>query len=142
GVALAVGRDIDALRSAAAGLSVCPLGAGAVAGTELPIDPAYTAALLGFTTATRHALDAVASRDVPLRLLAAVTGLAVTLSRLAADLQLWSTVEFGFVTFPDRLVGGSSAMPQKRNAFLLEHVKAKPGQALGAWAAAASVMAG
>lgn len=141
GVALAVGRDLDALRTAAGGLHVCPLGAGAVAGTDLPIDPARTAALLGYGAPARHALDAVASRDVPLRVLGAATGLAVTLSRLATDLQLWSTAEFGFIHFPDRLVGGSSAMPQKRNAFITEHVKAKPGQALGAWAAAAAAMA-
>jgi argininosuccinate lyase len=141
GVAMAVGREIDALQTAAAGLRVSPLGAGAVAGTDLPISPARTAALLGFATPAPHALDAVASRDVSLRLLAAATGVAIVLSRLATDLQLWSTAEFGFVAFPDRLVGGSSAMPQKRNAFLLEHVKAKPSQALGAWAAAASAMA-
>jgi len=141
GVALAVGREIDAIRDAAAGLQVCPLGASAVAGTDLPIDPERTASLLGFSAASCHALDAVASRDTALRLLAAAAGLAVVLSRLATDLQLWSTVEFGFISFPDRLVGGSSAMPQKRNAFLLEHVKAKPGHALGAWAAAASMMA-
>ncbi|GIG56164.1 argininosuccinate lyase [Longispora fulva] len=141
GVALAVGRELDALFAAAEGLRTCPLGAGAVAGTDLPIDPAHTARLLGFSAAAPHALDAVASRDVPLRLLGAAAGLAVVLSRLATDLQLWSTQEFGFVGFPDRLVGGSSAMPQKRNAFLLEHVKAKPGQAIGAWAAAAATMA-
>lgn len=141
GVALAVGREIDALVAAAAGLGACPLGAAAVAGTDLPIDPARTAELLGFTGASPHALDAVASRDVLLRLLAAAAGLTVVLSRLATDLQLWSTVEFGFVTFPDRLVGGSSAMPQKRNAFLLEHLKAKPGKALSAWTAAAGTMA-
>jgi argininosuccinate lyase len=142
GVARAVSREIDALITAAGGLDTCPLGAGAVAGTDLPIDPARTARLLGFRYPTTHALDAVASRDVPLRLLAAAAGLCVTLSRLATDLQLWSTTEFGFVEFPDRLVGGSSAMPQKRNAFLLEHLKAKPGQALGAFAAAAATMAG
>jgi argininosuccinate lyase len=142
GVALAVARDIDALRAAAGGLSTCPLGAGAVAGSDLPIDPDRTARLLGFTDAAPHALDAVASRDVALRVLGAATGLAVTLSRLATDLQLWSTAEFGFVDFPDRLVGGSSAMPQKRNAFLLEHVKAKPAEALGAYAAAAAAMSG
>jgi argininosuccinate lyase len=140
GVALAVGREIDALIAASAGLRACPLGAGAVAGTDLPIEPAVTARLLGFSGSTHHALDAVASRDVLLRLLAAVTGLTVTLSRLAADLQLWSTAEFGFVRFPDRLVGGSSAMPQKRNAFLLEHLRAKPSQAIGAWTATASAM--
>ncbi len=141
GVALAAGREIDALRDAAAGLRACPLGASAVAGTDLPIDPVRTARLLGFPATTAHALDAVASRDVPLRLLGSATGLAIVLSRLATDLQLWSTAEFGFVDFPDRLVGGSSAMPQKRNAFLLEHVKAKPAVAAGAWAAAAGAMA-
>ncbi|HEV2886250.1 MAG TPA: argininosuccinate lyase [Jatrophihabitans sp.] len=142
GLALAVERDLDALASAAQELRSCPLGAGAVAGTDLPIDPALTARLLGFSTGNPHALDAVASRDVALRLLGAVSGLTITLSRLASDLQLWSTAEFGLVEFPDRLVGGSSAMPQKRNAFLLEHLKAKAGQAIGSWTAAAGMMAG
>jgi argininosuccinate lyase len=140
GVDLAAGREIDALQTAAAGLGTCPLGASAVAGTDLSIDPARTATLLGFTTTTRHALDAVASRDVPLRLLASAAGLTIVASRLATDLQLWSTAEFGFLRFPDRLVGGSSAMPQKRNAFLLEHLKAKSGHVAGAWSAAASMM--
>lgn len=140
GVAHAVGRELAAVRAAADGLAVCPLGAAAAAGTDLPIDPARTARLLGFERTTAHALDALASRDVPLRLLAAAAGLAVTLSRLAMDLQVWSTAEFGFVRFPDRLVGGSSAMPQKRNAFLLEHVRAKAGRATGAWAGAAAAV--
>lgn len=140
GVALALGRDIVAARQGCEGLSRCPMGAGAVAGSDLPIEPARTAALLGFGGPPVHAVDAVASRDVLLRVLAAVAGVGVTLSRLATDLQLWSTTEFGFVEFPERLVGGSSAMPQKRNAFLLEHVKAKAGTAIGAWTAAASTM--
>jgi argininosuccinate lyase len=140
GVALALSRDLDALRTASAGLRVCPLGAGAATGTDLPINPARTASLLGFDTSTPHALDAVASRDVALHLLAAAASLTVLLSRLATDLQLWSTTEFGFLTFPDRLVGSSSAMPQKRNAFLLEHLKAKPAHVIGAWTAAASAM--
>jgi argininosuccinate lyase len=141
GVAFAVGRAIDALRAASDALDRCPLGAGGVAGTDLPIDAGRTAGLLGFGTPVRHAVDAVASRDVPLRVLSAATEFSVTVSRLATDLQLWSTAEFGLVSFPDRLVGGSSAMPQKRNAFLLEHIKAKPAQALGAWAGAAAAMA-
>jgi argininosuccinate lyase len=140
GVAKAVGREIDALRTAAEGLRTCPLGAAAIAGTDLPIDPARTAFLLGFEATTTHALDTLASRDDGLRLLGAAAGLAVTLSRFAMDLQLWSTAEFGFVRFPDRLVGGSSAMPQKRNAFLLEHVRAKAGIAIGAWTGSASTM--
>ena len=111
-----------------------------MAGTDLPIDPARTAKLLGFEEPPRHAIDAVASRDTALRVLAAAAGAAVTISRLATDLQLWSTAEFGMIRFPDRLIGGSSAMPQKRNAFLLEHLKAKPAAAIGAWTAVASAM--
>ncbi|MET9255198.1 argininosuccinate lyase [Streptomyces sp. NPDC003717] len=139
GIALALGRDITALDDAARGLDRCPMGAAAAAGSELPIDPARVAGLLGFAGPARHALDAVASRDTALRALAAAAGAALTVSRLGTDLQLWSTTEFGFVTFPDRLVGGSSAMPQKRNAFLLEHVKARAATAIGAWTTAASM---
>ncbi len=117
-----------------------PLGAGAVAGTDLPIDPDRTAELLGFPHGPLHATDAVAARDTMLRAVAAAASAALTLSRLATDLQLWSTQEFAFVEFPERLVGGSSAMPQKRNAFLLEHVKAKAALAVGAWTASAAAM--
>ncbi|MFD8631232.1 argininosuccinate lyase [Streptomyces sp. NPDC059533] len=138
GIATALDRDIAALRAAVDDLDRCPLGAGAVAGSDLPIRPERTAALLGFGGPTLHATDAVAARDTLLRSLAVVASAAVTLSRLATDLQLWSTQEFGFVEFPERLVGGSSAMPQKRNAFLLEHVKAKAAWAVGAWTASAS----
>ncbi|MFJ9041571.1 argininosuccinate lyase [Streptomyces sp. NPDC102406] len=140
GIATALDRDLAALRHTVDELDRCPLGAGAVAGTDLPINPERTALLLGFTAPPLHATDAVAARDTVLRGLAVVASAAVTLSRLATDLQLWSTQEFGFVDFPERLVGGSSAMPQKRNAFLLEHVKAKAAVAVGAWTAAASAM--
>lgn len=140
GVALALSRDTRATMEALSGLSACPMGAGAVAGCDLPINAGRVAALLGFDQPPIHAMDAVASRDVVLRLLAAVSCMSVTLGRLATDLQLWSTEEFGFVAFPDRLVGGSSAMPQKRNAFLLEHVKAKAAIGIGAWTAAATAM--
>ncbi|MET8327373.1 argininosuccinate lyase [Streptomyces sp. NPDC005181] len=140
GLATALDRDIAALRHAVDELRRCPLGAGAVAGTDLPIEPARTAALLGFAEPPLHAIDAVAARDTVLRALAAIASAGLTLSRLATDLQLWSTQEFGFIEFPERLVGGSSAMPQKRNAFLLEHVKAKAAVAVGAWTAAASAM--
>ncbi|UFR04804.1 argininosuccinate lyase [Streptomyces sp. Go40/10] len=140
GIAAALDRDLAALAHTVDELDRCPLGAGAVAGTDLPINPEHTAALLGFTAPPLHATDAVAARDTLLRALAVVASAALTLSRLATDLQLWSTQEFGFLHFPERLVGGSSAMPQKRNAFLLEHVKAKAAIAVGAWTAAASAM--
>jgi argininosuccinate lyase len=140
GVAAALLRDVAAIESAAAELDRCPLGAGAAGGTTLPIDPERTARLLGFARGVAHSLDAVASRDAVLRLLAAAAVLGVTLSRLATDLQLWSTAEFGFLRFPDELVGSSSMMPQKRNAFLLEHVKGRAGAPLGAFTAAATAM--
>src|SRR5699024_228231 len=85
-------------------------------------------------------VDAVASRDVVTRALAASAQVSMTLSRLATDLQLWSTAEFDQIEFPDDLVGSSSLMPQKRNAFLLEHIKAKVGHVIGAWSASASII--
>ncbi|HET9770435.1 MAG TPA: lyase family protein, partial [Acidimicrobiia bacterium] len=140
GVASALDRDLDAVSVAASGLDTCPLGAGVGHGTALPIAPARTAALLGFCGPAVHALDAVASRDVVLRLLAAAAVLGVTASRLATDLILWTTGEFGFLELPDELVGSSSAMPQKRNPFLLEHVQGRSARAAGAFVAAATAM--
>lgn len=140
GVASALERDLRGIEDAAAELDRCPLGAGAAGGTTIPIDTERTAALLGFSRGVRHSLDAVASRDLALRLLAAMSVLGVTLSRLATDLQLWSTAELDLVRFPDELVGSSSMMPQKRNAFLLEHVKGRGGAPLGAFTAAATAM--
>jgi argininosuccinate lyase len=140
GVARALDRDLAALGVAAAGLDACPLGAGTGHGTAIPIEPARTAALLGFERPAPHALDAVASRDVVLRLLSAAAILGVTVSRLAADLLLWTTAEFSFLDLPDELVGSSSAMPQKRNPFLLEHVKGRSARVAGAFVAAATAM--
>jgi argininosuccinate lyase len=140
GVAVALGRDLRGLVDAVAELDRCPLGAGAAGGTTVPIDPERTAGLLGFERAVLHSVDAVASRDLVLRVLAAASVLGVTLSRLATDLQLWSTAEFDLVRFPDELVGSSSMMPQKRNAFLLEHIKGRGGAPLGAFTAAAMAM--
>jgi argininosuccinate lyase len=140
GVAGGVDRDLEALTAAAAGLDTSPLGAGTGHGSALPIAPARTAALLGFERPAPHALDAVASRDVVLRLLSAAAVLGVTVSRLAADLLLWTTAEFAFLELPDELVGSSSAMPQKRNPFLLEHVKGRSARAAGAFVAAATAM--
>ncbi|HEX8245934.1 MAG TPA: lyase family protein, partial [Longimicrobium sp.] len=140
GVAVALMRDLRGIEEAAAELDHCPLGAGAAGGTTVPIDPERTARLLGFERGVLHSVDAVASRDLVLRLLSAASVLGVTLSRLATDLQLWSTAEFDLVRFPDELVGSSSMMPQKRNAFLLEHVKGRGGAPLGAFTAAAMAM--
>jgi argininosuccinate lyase len=140
GIGCALERDIKGVMAAAAGLNDCPLGAGAAGGTSLPIDPQRTTLLLGFERAVSHSVDAVASRDLILRLLAAVSVLGVTLSRLAADLLLWTTAEFGFLSLPDQLVGSSSMMPQKRNPFLLEHVQGRSAMALGAFVSSATAM--
>lgn len=140
--ALATGlaRDLAGLFAAAADLGACPLGAGAVGGTTLPIDTSLTARLLGFDEPALNSIDAVASRDLALRVLAAAAVLGVTLSRLANDLLLWSTAEFDLLWFPDRVIGSSSMMPQKRNPFPLEHVQGKSAAAAGAFMHAAMAM--
>ncbi|MFC5357577.1 argininosuccinate lyase [Azospirillum himalayense] len=140
GVAGALDRDAEALHAVLTDLDRCPLGAGAVGGTGLPIDTRRTAALLGFSTPWAHSIDAVASRDAVLRLLAALGILGVTVSRLAHDLQLWTTGEFGFLTVADDLVGTSSMMPQKRNVYMLEHIKGMAAAPMGALTAAAMAM--
>lgn len=140
GVGVALARDLQSIEDAAREIDRCPLGAGAAAGTTVPLDCPRTAYLLGFAEPVAHALDSVASRDVVLRLLSAASVLGITLSRLATDLQLWSTSEFDLIRFPDTLVGSSSMMPQKRNAFLLEHIKGRSGAPLGAFTAAAVAM--
>lgn len=136
GIGESLGQDIVGLRQACEGLGRCPLGAASGGGTDVAIDPARTAALLGFDGPVSHAGYAVASRDTAVRVLSACVLAGLTLSRLATDLQLWSTREFGLVDFPDSLVGSSSAMPQKRNPFLLEHIKGGAGALIGAWTAA------
>jgi argininosuccinate lyase len=140
GVASSLERDIDGMISASTDLDRCPLGAGAVGGTSFPIQPGRTASLLGFDGPARHSIDAVASRDLILRLLASASILGITISRLAADLLLWTTAEFAFLSLPDSLIGSSSMMPQKRNPFLLEHVQGRSAAALGAFVNSATAM--
>jgi argininosuccinate lyase len=133
GVAAALMRDLAAWCELLKDLQSCPLGAGAVAGTSFPIDTQRTARLLGFDSGPLHSLDAVASRDIVLRLLASGAIYAMTLSRVATDLVQWTTAEFDFLRLPDELVGSSSAMPQKRNPFLLEHVQGRAASLAGAF---------
>ncbi|MFC8451312.1 argininosuccinate lyase [Kitasatospora sp. NPDC057223] len=140
GVAESLDRDIAGLVEAGSGLGECPLGAAGGAGTDVPIDPALTARLLGFAEPVEHAGYAIASRDTLLRTLSAAVLAGLTLSRLATDLQLWSMPELDMVDFPDSLVGSSSAMPQKRNPFLLEHLKGGASALAGAWTTAVGCM--
>ncbi len=140
GWSAALCRDIGGIISAADDLGRCPLGAGAIGGTHLPIDPSLTADLLGFREPAINSLDAVAARDVVLRILAAASIAGITLSRFATDLQHWSMDEVGFIHLPDELVGSSSMMPQKRNPFLLEHVQSRAMTGLGSFVTAATCM--
>ncbi|MDQ1676714.1 MAG: argininosuccinate lyase [Actinomycetota bacterium] len=140
GVASAVVRGLEGLVQAGSELDTNPLGAGAVGGTSVPIDPRRTAELLGFARAVPNSVDAVASRDFVLRLLSAAAVLGVALARAARDLTIWTTEEYGLLTVADDLVGSSSMMPQKRNPFLLEHVQGRATAGLGGFIGAASAM--
>jgi argininosuccinate lyase len=142
GVATALARDIETLLSLSDEINLCPLGAGAVGGTTFPIDASRTASLLGFAEPSLNSVDAVASRDLVLRILSCAAIMGVMLSRLSADLLLWTTVEYGFISLPDELVGSSSMMPQKRNPFLIEQAQGRSSYALGALVSAATAMHG
>ncbi len=121
-------------------LSRSPLGAGAIAGTTLPLDRDHTARALGFEAPTRNSIDSVASRDLALEFLAASAIAMVNLSRLAEELVLWSTSEFGFVELSDAFSTGSSLMPQKKNPDTAELVRGKSGRAIGNLVALLTVM--
>jgi argininosuccinate lyase len=133
GVSQALLRALDAIFAVTNHLRQCPLGAGAVAGTSWPIRTDRTAKLLGFDAGPLNSIDAVASRDAMLHLLAACSIYGVTLSRLATDLLQWSTAEFGFLELPDQVTGSSSSMPQKKNPFLLEHIQGRGAALVGAF---------
>ncbi|UYM03651.1 lyase family protein [Solicola gregarius] len=134
-VAGELGRTLRHLLLAIDDLDECPLGAGAMGGTSIPIDAQRTAELLGFTRPSSNSLAAVASRDTALRLCADATGIADLLSRVATDLHGWISAPEPLLRLPDSLVGQSSMMPQKRNAYVLEHVQGRAAAALGAFTA-------
>jgi argininosuccinate lyase len=122
------GRFADARRR----MNESPLGAAALAGTSFPIDRMRTATALGFSAPMRNSLDAVSDRDFALETLSASALCAVHLSRLAEEIVLWCSPQFGFVRMTDKFTTGSSIMPQKRNPDAAELVRAKAGRILGA----------
>ncbi len=132
----ALERDTARLEAAYGRTNRCPLGAGALAGTGFPLDRALGAQLLGFDGLVENSLDAVASRDYALELLSALAILTSTVSRVAGDLYVWATDEFGLIELADEVALVSSIMPQKKNPVTLEHCKAKAAQVLGALVAA------
>jgi argininosuccinate lyase len=124
-------RDAGRFADLRARVSRCPLGAGAIAGTTLPLDRAMTARELGFAGPTANSMDSVAARDHALEFLSAAAIAMVNLSRLAEELVLWSTSEFGFIELADAYSTGSSLMPQKKNPDVPELVRGKAGRAIG-----------
>lgn len=125
------GRDRSRFRDARTRLQECPLGAAALAGTGFPIDREMTARELGFERPCANSIDAVSDRDFALDYLAAAAICAVHLSRLAEELVLWSTPQFGFVRMSEAFSSGSSIMPQKRNPDAAELVRGKSGRVIG-----------
>jgi argininosuccinate lyase len=126
-----VQRDWQRLGEIYVRVNVSPLGSGALAGTPFPIDRHYTANLLGFDGLYANSLDGVSDRDFAIEFLCAASLIMVHLSRLAEEVILWASDEFGFVTLSDRCATGSSIMPQKKNPDVPELVRGKTGRVFG-----------
>ena len=121
-------------------LAACPLGSAALSGTPLPIDRMALARDLGFAAPSENSIDAVSDRDFALGFLHAANVAAIHASRLAEDLIVFSSREFGFVRLPDAFTTGSSAMPQKRNPDACELARGKAGRALGRYTGLAATL--
>ena len=126
------GRDAARFRDLSERLrAAAPLGSGALAGSTLPLDRQQTAEALGFVAPSANSMDAVASRDLALEFLSDCAIAGVHLSRLAEEMVLWSSAEFGFVELADAYATGSSLMPQKKNPDVPELVRGKSGRSIG-----------
>jgi argininosuccinate lyase len=136
------GRDVERLANGLERINVLPLGSGALAGTTFPIDRVYVAKLLEFPRVSKNSIDAVSDRDFLLEFLAAASILFVHLSRLADELVLWSSQEFGFIELPDGYCTGSSMMPQKKNPDVPELIRGKTGRVFGHLNALLTIMKG
>ncbi|MBD8555626.1 argininosuccinate lyase [Rhizobium sp. CFBP 8762] len=136
------GRDLSRVRDAITRLDECPIGAAALAGTGFPIDRHMTASALGFREPTRNSIDTVSDRDFALEFLSIASISATHLSRLAEEIVIWSTPQFGFVRLSDAFSTGSSIMPQKKNPDAAELVRAKTGRINGSLIALLTVMKG
>jgi argininosuccinate lyase len=124
-------RDRERLRDARRRTNVLPLGAAALAGTSYPIDRERVARALGFDAVARNSLDAVSDRDFCVEFAAAAALVMLHLSRLAEDVIIYATTEFGFIELSDAIATGSSLMPQKKNPDALELVRGKAGRVYG-----------
>lgn len=133
-------RDVERLQAGYERNRYCPLGSGALAGVPYPIDREMTSASLGFRAPMLNAMDAVSERDFALDLLYEIAMVMMHISRVAEELVLWSSYEFGFVSFADEYATGSSIMPQKKNPDVAELLRGKSGRAYGNLMALLTVM--
>jgi argininosuccinate lyase len=124
-------RDVDRLFDARTRLNVSPLGAGALAGTSLAINPSLTASLLGFDGAFANSMDAVSDRDFVAEALFSIALLGVHLSRMGEEMVLWTSAEFNFASLGDDFTTGSSMLPQKKNSDVAELARGKSGRLIG-----------
>lgn len=124
-------RDLRRMEACMEGVLELPLGAGALAGVDFPIDREYVAQELGFKRVCKNSMDAVSDRDFLLEFLSACSILGIHMSRLCEEMVLWSSQEFGFVKLADLFCTGSSIMPQKRNPDYAELIRAKAGLIIG-----------
>jgi argininosuccinate lyase len=127
----ALARDVDRLVDCRRRLDVSPLGAGALAGSSLPLDPDFTAGELGFAARFDNSLDAVSDRDFVAEALFVLSLVAIHLSRLGEEVILWTTDEFGFARLDDGYATGSSMLPQKKNPDIAELARGKAGRVIG-----------
>ena len=136
----ALERDLQRLQETYARVNLCPMGAGALATTSFPINRERVAELLGFSGIVENSIDAVGSRDFILETNAVLTLIAVNLSRLAEDLIVWSSPDFGVIELPDEFASTSSIMPQKKNPEVLEVIRARASHVLGDFVASAAAL--
>ncbi len=135
-------RDRSRLADIYKRMNLCPLGAGALAGTTYPLDRAYTAELLGFEGPTLNSMDSVSDRDYLIELLSALSTIMMHLSRFSEEIIVWNTNEYQFIELDDAYSTGSSIMPQKKNPDIAELVRGKTGRVYGALMSMLTTMKG
>ena len=135
-------RDCERLEDCLSRVNRSPLGAAAFAGTSYPLDRAMAAKELGFDSVLRNSIDAVSDRDYLIEIASTCSIIMMHLSRVAEELVLWSTKEFGFVTMSDAVTTGSSIMPQKKNPDMAELIRGKVGRVYGSLINLLTIMKG
>jgi argininosuccinate lyase len=140
--AQALARDVSRIRDWDKRAAVCPLGAGALAGSSLPLDPEAVAVELGFDGPAANSMDAVSDRDFVAEFCFAAALLGVHLSRLGEEIVLWSSQEFGWAEIDDAYATGSSIMPQKKNPDVAELARGKAGRLIGGLTAVLATLKG